>query len=130
MTERVFSGSPYEPEVGFCRALREADRILVAGTAPIGDDGRPFAPGDAHAQTRRCLDIIGRAIVSLGGGLPDVVRTRVYLTPGADWRAVARAHGEVFRDHPPVSTFVVVAGLLDPAWLVEIEAEAQVRRAV
>ena len=128
VSDRFFSGSPYEPEVGFCRALRDADRVLVAGTAPIADDGAPFAPGDAYAQARRCLEIIGRAVVALGGGLPDVVRTRIYLTSAASWQAVARAHGEVFRDHPPVSTFVVVAGLLDPAWLVEIEAEASVKR--
>lgn len=118
------SASPYEGEAGFCRALRTGDRILVAGTAPVGPDGEPFAPGDAAAQARRCFAIAREAIERLGGTMDRVVRTRMYLTDAADWEAVARVHGEVFGGHPPVATCVVVDSLLDPAWLLEIEAEA------
>jgi enamine deaminase RidA (YjgF/YER057c/UK114 family) len=122
------SASPFEPEIGFCRAVRHGDRIEVSGTAPIGPDGRTV-PGDAEAQARRCLAIIGEAITALGGGLADVVRTRMYLVDRDDWTAVGRAHGEVFRGVDPAATMVVVAGLLDPAWRIEIEAVAVCRGA-
>jgi len=120
---RVSSASPYEATVGFSRAVRVGDRILVAGTAPIGPDGKTF-PGDAEAQAGRCLAIIVEAIEALGGTAADVVRTRMYLTDAADEAAVGRAHGRIFADIRPASTMVIVAGLLDPAWKVEIEAEA------
>jgi enamine deaminase RidA (YjgF/YER057c/UK114 family) len=125
-TRRVSSASPYEPTVGYCRALRVGDRISVSGTAPIGDDGEPFAPGDPEAQMRRCLEVAGRAVEELGGTLQQAVRTRMYLTRREDWEAVARAHGEVFGPVRPVATAVVVAGLVDPAWLVEVEVEVDV----
>jgi len=121
---RVSSGSPYEPVIGFCRALKVGDRVLVAGTAPVWPDGS--CPDDPAAQTRRCLEIIVAALKELGAGPEQVVRTRMFLTRAGDWEAVGRAHGEVFRDHPPVSTMVVVKELLDPRWYVEIEAEAVV----
>lgn len=121
---RYTSGSPYEPRIGFCRALRTGDRILVAGTAPLGPDGVLVGPDDPHTQMRRCLEVVANALAALGGRLTDVVRTRVYLTRRDDHEAVARAHGEIFGAIRPVSTFVVVAGLLDPAWRVEVEAEA------
>jgi len=121
---RVSSGSPYEPVIGFCRALKVGDRVLVAGTAPVWPDGS--CPDDPAAQTRRCLEIIVAALKDLGAGPEQVVRTRMFLTRAGDWEAVGRAHGEVFRDHPPVSTMVVVKELLDPRWYVEIEAEAVV----
>jgi len=98
--------------------------VLVAGTAPIGPDGSSAAPGDAGAQTRRCLDIIAEALHACGASLDDVVRTRVYLTRLQDWEAVAAEHGAVFGSVRPVATFAVVTSLLDPEWLVEIEAEA------
>lgn len=120
----VGSGSPFEASIGFSRAVRIGDRVAVSGTAPIAEDGSPAAPGDAYAQTRRCLDIIAAALERAGARLEDVQRTRVYLTDRTVWEAVARAHGEVFGAIRPASTFVVVAALLDPAWLVEIEAEA------
>ncbi len=122
--QRVSSGAPYEPQFGYCRAVRDGDRIFIAGTAPIAPDGTPFAPGDPTAQTQRCLDIIQEALQSLGASLNDVVRTRLYLTRRDDWQAVAQVHGQVFADIRPACTLLVVAGLLDPQWLVEIEAEA------
>lgn len=120
---RTFSGSPYEVTVGFSRALRVGDRILVSGTAPIEDDGSS-TPGDAEAQAERCLAVIVGSIERLGGSAEDVVRTRQYLVDAADADAVGRAHGRWFGDVRPVSTMLVVAGLLRPEWRVEIEAEA------
>lgn len=121
---RVFSGAPWEQTVGYCRALRVGDRILVTGTAPVAEDGSVHAPGDAFAQTVRCLDIIERALRDLGSGLEDVVRTRIFVTDITRWEEVGRAHGERFRAHPPCTTMVEVRRLIDPAMLVEIEAEA------
>ncbi len=123
---RHSSASPYEARVGFCRAVRAGGRILVSGSAPIGEDGATVAPGDPVAQTRRCVEVIGQAVEALGGRLEDVVRTRVYLTRREDWERVGHAHGEAFSAVRPASTFVVVAGLIDPEWLVELEAEAVV----
>ncbi len=124
--QRVQSGSPYEAQFGYCRAVRAGDRIFVAGTAPIGPGGETVGVGDPEAQARRCLRVIGEALEGLGAGMEDVVRTRLYLTRREDWEAVARVHGEVFGSIRPVCTLVVVAGLLDEAWRVEIEAEAVV----
>lgn len=122
--QRHHSGSPYEPQVGFCRALRVGDRILVAGSAPIGRDGSTVGSGDAYAQARRCIEIIEEAVRALGGELEQVVRTRIFITRREDWDPVAIAHGEAFGAIRPVATCVVVQGLVDPAWLVEMEAEA------
>ena len=119
---RVRSGSPYEPVFGFSRALRVGERVLVAGTAPIWPDGS--CDPDPQAQAARCLEIITAALAEVGAGPQDVVRTRMYVVDAADWEAVARAHGAVFAGVRPVATMVVVAGLLDPRWRVEIEAEA------
>ena len=118
------SGSPYEDRIGFARALRVGSRILVSGTAPLGPDGRTVA-GDAHAQARRAFEIITAAIEGLGGTARDVVRTRMFLVDARDAEAVGRAHREAFGEARPAATMVVVAGLLDPAWRVEIEAEAE-----
>lgn len=118
----VSSGSPFEAPIGFSRAVRLGDRIVVAGTAPVWPDGE--VDPDPEAQAARCLSIICDALAALGASPSDVIRTRMYLTDGADWEAVGRAHGRVFRDVRPASTMVVVAGLLDPRWKVEIEAEA------
>src|SRR3954452_7269298 len=119
---RVSSGSPYEPLIGFSRAVRVGGRVLVAGTAPVWPDGE--VDPDVSVQTRRCLEIIGEALTEAGATLADVVRTRTYLVNAADGEAVGRVHGEVFGDIRPVSTMVVVAGFLDRRWKVEIEAEA------
>lgn len=121
---RVGSASPYETEIGFCRAIRVGDRIIVSGTAPVEDDGSS-TPGDAGAQAERCLAVIVRAIERLGGSAENVVRTRQYLVDAADADAVGRAHGRWFGDVRPASTMIVVAGLLRPEWRVEIEAEAE-----
>jgi enamine deaminase RidA (YjgF/YER057c/UK114 family) len=120
--QRVSSGSPYEPRIGFCRALRVGNRVVVSGTAPVKPDGA--CDPDPEAQARRCFEIILGALRELGAGPEHVVRTRTYLTRAEDWEAVGRAHGEVFAEVRPASTMVVVAALLDPRWRVEIEAEA------
>jgi enamine deaminase RidA (YjgF/YER057c/UK114 family) len=120
---RVSSGSPYEPVIGFSRAVRAGNRVVVAGTAPIWPDGS--CPHDAEAQARRCFEIIVAALRELGAGPEHVVRTRMFLTHATDWEAVGRAHGAFFRDARPAATMVVVSGLLDPRWRVEIEAEAE-----
>ena len=122
----VSSGSPYEPRVGISRAVRAGSLLVVSGTAPLGPDGRTVAVGDAGAQARRCLEIIQRALESAGATLGDVVRARILLTLIEDWEAVARAHGEVFRDIRPANTIMQVTRFIDPDWLVEIEADAVV----
>jgi enamine deaminase RidA (YjgF/YER057c/UK114 family) len=120
---RIFSGSPYEPVMGYCRALRVGEHVYVAGTAPImANGGDP--PADAYDQTRRCLEIVGAALEEAGSSLADVVRTRIYLVRAMDFEEVARAHGETFREIRPVNTTVLVPALVDPRWLLEIEVEA------
>ena len=120
---RVSSGSPYEPVIGFSRAIRLGSLIAVSGTAPVMPDGGD-PPADAYGQARRCLEIIVEALRGAGAGPGDVVRTRAFLVRAGDWEAVGRAHGEVFGDVRPASTMVVVGALLDPRWLVEVEADA------
>ncbi|MBA3896050.1 MAG: RidA family protein [Sphingomonadaceae bacterium] len=121
--QRAFSGSPYEASIGFCRAIRAGDRILVSGTAPVEDDGSS-TPGGAGVQAERCFALIVRAIEELGGSAVDVVRTRMFITDAADGDAVGAAHGRWFGEARPAATMVVIAGLLRPEWKVEIEAEA------
>jgi enamine deaminase RidA (YjgF/YER057c/UK114 family) len=111
--------------MGFSRAVRVGDRILVSGTAPIEPDGSS-TPGEAGAQAERCLDIIVAAITELGGSVGDVVRTRMYLTHAEDAEAIGLAHGRRFGDVRPAAMMVLCAGLLRPEWRVEIEAEAVV----
>jgi enamine deaminase RidA (YjgF/YER057c/UK114 family) len=121
--KRVASGSPYEPVIGFSRALVAGRVVAVSGTAPVMPDGGE-PPVDPYGQAKRCLEIIGAALVEVGASFADVVRTRTYLVDAGDWEEVGRAHGEVFSDVRPASTMVVVAGLLDPRWRVEMEADA------
>lgn len=118
------SGSPFEGTIGFSRAVRVGDRVLVSGTAPVWPDGR--CDPDAAAQARRCFEIVESALIEVGAGLADVVRTRVYLTSATDADAVGAVHGAIFAGTRPAATMVVVAGLLDARWKVEIEAEAMV----
>jgi len=120
---RITSGSPFEPTFGYARAVVDGDRVFVSGTAPIMPDGEA-PPPDGYGQAKRCLEIILAALGEAGAGAGDVVRTRVFLIDRADFDQVARAHAEVFADVRPASTAVIVAGLLDPRWLVEIEADA------
>lgn len=127
MTERAFSASPYERLYGFCRGVRIGDRIEVSGTAPIPQDGSP-APVSAFDQMVLCGEIALRALTQLGGSVDDVVRTRMFITSPDDQDEVGRAHQLVFGAASPAATMVVVAGLLDPAWKVEIEVEAQIAK--
>jgi enamine deaminase RidA (YjgF/YER057c/UK114 family) len=120
--QRIASGSPFEPTIGFSRALRVGDRVLVSGTGPVVPGGR--CPDDAGAQARRCFAIIAAALEEAGASLDDVVRTRMYLTTAEVAEVVGAVHGELLGHVRPAATMVVVAALLNPAWKVEIEAEA------
>lgn len=111
--------SPFADRVGYCRAVRDGRHVYVSGTAPVGIESE-----DAYEQAKRCLAIIVDALGELGAAPEHVVRTRVYLVDPGDWEAVGRAHRELFGQHPPASAMLVIAGLLDPAWKVEIEADA------
>jgi enamine deaminase RidA (YjgF/YER057c/UK114 family) len=126
MRKLVSSGSPYEPKVGISRAVRVGPIVTVAGTAPLGPDGRTVGRGDPAAQARRCLDIIAAALHGAGASLQHVVRTRILLTRIDDWQAVAVVHGEYFREIRPVNTIMQVSRFIDPDWLLEIEADAVV----
>ena len=121
---RASSGSPFETPIGFSRAIRAGDRVLVSGTAPVWPDGS--CDPDPYTQACRCFEIAIGALEELGGAAGDVVRTRMYLLDAADWEAVGRAHNAYFEAVRPAATMVVVAGLLDPRWRVEVEVEAQV----
>ena len=125
-TRRTESASRYEAEFGFCRGLRRGDQFWIAGTAPIGADGTNVGVGDPAAQARRCLEIISEAVDALGAALSDVTRTRMFLTRIDDWSTIGGVHGEFFGANPPVSTMVQIAALIDPEWLVEIEAEGTI----
>lgn len=122
----VSSGSPFEPRIGISRAVRLGPLVTVAGTAPLGPDGRTVGRGDPAAQARRCLEIVRAALEQAGASLRDVVRTRILLTRIEDWEAVAAVHGEIFRDIRPANTVMQVTRFIDPEWLVEIEADAVV----
>jgi len=128
MSERtlVSSGSYLEPVIGFSRAVRVGNMIVVGGTAPIAAAGGTAAIGDVYGQTRRCLEIIDKAIRDAGGSIENVTRTRIILTDISFWKDAARAHAEVFATIRPVTTLMQVTAFVDPDWLVEIEAEALV----
>jgi enamine deaminase RidA (YjgF/YER057c/UK114 family) len=119
---RVSSGSPFEPKIGFSRAVRVGEHVHVSGTGPIWDDGS--FDDDAGAQARRCLEIVVAALAGLGASAADVVRTRIYLTDPADIDAVGPVHAEFFGEARPAATALVVVGFLDRRWKVEIEADA------
>jgi isochorismate pyruvate lyase len=121
---RTYSGAPWEAKVGYCRAIRVGETIHVTGTAPVDDDGKVTAPGDAYRQARRCFEIIGRALHDVGADFRHVVRTRMFVTDIDRWEDFGRAHAEVFATHPPATTMVQVPRLIDPAMLIEVEADA------
>jgi enamine deaminase RidA (YjgF/YER057c/UK114 family) len=126
VARRLIQGhSPYEPVVGYSRAVVVDDAVHVSGTAPFPREGEP--PEGAYDQLRLCLEIVGGALAEAGASFEDVVRTRIYLTDADDYEEVARAHGEVFSEIRPASTAVIVKGLLDSRWRVEVEAEAKLR---
>jgi enamine deaminase RidA (YjgF/YER057c/UK114 family) len=122
--KRAFSGAPWETKVGYCRAIRAGDHIYVTGTAAVDGRGNAFAPGDAYAQAKRCLEIVERALCELGADRACVVRTRMFVTDISRWQEYGRAHREFFGAHPPATTMVEVKSLIDPAMLIEIEADA------
>ena len=120
--QRISSGSRYEPSIGFSRALRVGRNIYVSGTAPIWPDGS--CDPDPEIQARRCLEIILGALAEAGAAAKHVVRTRMFLTDASYADAVSRAHGAVFAEIRPAATMVVIVGMLDPRWKVEIEVDA------
>jgi enamine deaminase RidA (YjgF/YER057c/UK114 family) len=122
--QNISGSSPFEPVIGFSRAVRMGNAVHVSGTGPVGAD-----EASVEEQTRRVFTIIEEALGKAGATLRDVVRTRMYLTQARDWEAVGRVHGELFADIRPAATMVVVAALLNPSWRIEIEAEAILDRA-
>jgi enamine deaminase RidA (YjgF/YER057c/UK114 family) len=124
MRQNISGDSPYEPIIGFSRAVRVGNSVHLAGTGPVGADSE-----DAAGQTRRIFSIAAEALSKAGATFNDVVRTRMYLTRVEDWEAVGRVHGEFFSSIRPAATMVVVAALLNPAWRVEIEMDAVIESA-
>jgi enamine deaminase RidA (YjgF/YER057c/UK114 family) len=126
MTDRktVSTGSPYEPIIGISRAVRIGNIVAVAGTAPLGVDGKTVGIGDPAAQAKRCFEISRIALEQLGASLEDVIRTRILLTRIEDWQSVAEVHGEFFGKIRPVNTIVQVSRFIDLNWLIETEVDA------
>ena len=122
--KNITYGQPIEKEIGFSRAVRIGNIIAVTGCAPSAKDGSVHCPGDLYEQTKRSLEIIKDVVEQAGGKIEDVIRTRMFLTDISRWKEAAKAHGELFSEILPATTFVEVSGLINPEWLVEIEADA------
>ena len=123
---RQFTGTPWEPEVGYCRAVRAGNHIFVSGTAPVDDEGNTFAPGDGYAQAKRCFQIIQRTLQAMDADLSNIVRTRMYVTDINRWQEYGQAHQEFMGAYPPATAMVEVRALIAPDMLIEIEVDALV----
>ena len=119
----VSSGSVFEKPIGFSRAVRIGNIISVSGTAPLARDGSTAYPNDLYKQTKRCIEIMKKAIIDAGGQLENVIRTRIFLKDISDWKKAARAHGEYFSEILPACTFIEVKGFVENDWLIETEAD-------
>jgi enamine deaminase RidA (YjgF/YER057c/UK114 family) len=124
MRTTVTYGQPLETEIGYSRACRVDNIVAVTGTAPMNPDGTLNSPGDLYGQTKRCLEIIGDVLAKAGASLDQVIRTRIFLTDMSRWKEAAKAHGEVFGQIKPATSFLGTSALINPGWLVEIEADA------
>lgn len=125
--KNVTYGQPIEKEIGFSRAVRIGNVIAVTGTAPTAKDGSVHSPGDVYGQCKRSFEIIKDVLEQAGASLEDVIRTRMFLRDISTWKEAARAHGEIFSGILPATTFVEISGLINPEWLVEIEADAVIQ---
>lgn len=126
--ERVFSAAPWESQACYCRALKAGNTILMGGTVAFKEDGTPFAPGDAYAQTGRCLQIIEAAIKQFSVDRRSIIATRMYTTDMAFWPDIAKAHKEFFEGHPPTTMCLEVGKLICPEYVIEIEIQAYAQR--
>lgn len=122
--QRHFTGTEWEPKVGYCRAIKAGNMVYLSGTAPVGEDGDTCAPDDGYAQACRCFEIAQAALKKMGAELEQVVRTRMYVTDISRWQEYGKAHQEFFGAHPPVTAMVEVKGLIRPDMLIEVEVEA------